>query len=421
MRFDDKVEYVESLLGYRFNNRDLIERALTHRSMGEAICNQKLEWLGDSVLQLAVSDILYERYGERPDTREGDLVRAREMFVRGDKLRALSKELQLQNGLITANGVSEVFNEKMSEDLVESILGAIFIDGGYAIARTLVKKMFKPQDWGDCINAQRDSKSELQEFCAKCALNFPSYAVVKEEGPMNSRIFNVQVTVMSISAAGAGTSKMKAEQAAASVLLEQLKNVDGIIERPTNAKSRLLELCHKMRLSPSPAFFTTECRDLSSPIPQYKCVCVVTTPTGEKITQEAIAGTKKAAEKEASHLMYISLFAYKQNQPAPAALSKVCPAPSPKVQLINYAASNNHSPVQFTVTEQIPCTFKVECAYPTLGVKGFGCGQSKKEAELNAAERVLERLKEALTQREMSDMSTDVGSDFTRAPTPSLT
>ena len=211
-------------IDYRFKDPQLLREALTHRSMG-AGHNERLEFLGDSVLNLVIAMRLYEK---NPDVREGDLSRMRARLVRGSTLGevaasiGLGQQIKLGEGELKSGGFRRA---SILADAFEALLGAIFIDGGYDACRTAVLELFDPLiDALPAADDLKDPKTRLQEWLQARGRSLPRYALVSEEGADHAKVFRIACrladdgTVVEES----GRSRRKAEQAAAARMLEIL-------------------------------------------------------------------------------------------------------------------------------------------------------------------------------------------------------
>ncbi len=223
------LEALQRRLGHRFANPALLQRALTHRSWG-AEHNERLEFLGDAVLALAVSELLYERFS---GSDEGDLTRVRAHLVREDSLHraalalGLPELLRLSEGEARGGGAQR---PSILADALEALIGAVFTDGGYAKARALVQGLF-----GEVIQATeadswtKDAKTELQEWLQARRIAVPAYRIVATRGQAHAQTFEVECAVPALAqtAQGSGRSRRAAEQEAARRLLAVLKAQDG--------------------------------------------------------------------------------------------------------------------------------------------------------------------------------------------------
>jgi ribonuclease-3 len=215
-------------LGLDFSDAALIERALTHRSFG-AEHNERLEFLGDAVLQTAVSTLIYERFA---GSDEGDLTRVRAHLVREDTLARIalaagvSEALRLSEGEARGGGA---LRPSILADALEALIGAAFLDGGWATAQALVQRLFGEVLEGTGIDRwTKDPKTELQEWLQARRLAVPTYRIVATRGQSHAQTFDVECAVpaLGLTERGEGKSRRAAEQAAARRLLEQLKASD---------------------------------------------------------------------------------------------------------------------------------------------------------------------------------------------------
>lgn len=212
-------------LGYTFKNTDLLLQALTHRSFEGALNNERLEFLGDSVLSFAITEALFHKH---PEASEGELTRLRSSLVKGETLSEMAKELGL--GDLLRLGLGELstggFRRASTlEDAFEALIGAIFLDSDFNTAKTLLLKWFDERlKIATPETAIRDSKSRLQEWLQAKGIALPTYEVLQEEGPDHNKIFHVKcnITVLNVSSEAEGVNKKNAEQKAAEKLLASL-------------------------------------------------------------------------------------------------------------------------------------------------------------------------------------------------------
>jgi ribonuclease-3 len=217
---------VEKRLGYTFDQRALLERALTHRSFG-ADHNERLEFLGDAVLNLAVSRLLYDRFS---GSDEGDLTRVRAHLVREDSLHRLALALHVPDALRMSEGEARgggATRPSILADAVEALIGAVSIDGGFEAAQAVVKHLF-----GETIETttteswRKDAKTELQEWLQARHVPVPHYRIAATHGQAHAQTFEVECDVPSLQwqSAGEGKSRRQAEQASAQKLLDRIKS-----------------------------------------------------------------------------------------------------------------------------------------------------------------------------------------------------
>lgn len=225
---DDRLHALQTRLGYVFRDPALMQRALTHRSFG-ADHNERLEFLGDAVLSLAISDLLYERFAA---SAEGDLTRVRAHLVREDSLHRVALALHLPEVLRLSEGEGRgggAQRPSMLADATEALIGAAFLDGGFEAARALVQRLF-----GDVIQATeadnfgKDAKTELQEWLQARRLPVPVYTILATRGQAHAQTFELECAVPALGLAerGEGRSRRTAEQEAARRMLDTLKSTD---------------------------------------------------------------------------------------------------------------------------------------------------------------------------------------------------
>ena len=221
----DKLKRLERKIGHTFVDEDLLKRAITHRSAGSRH-NERLEFLGDSILSLVIAEALYHRF---PDVSEGDMSRMRATLVREKTLAELAREFDLGEYLILGPGELKsggFRRESILADTVEALIGAIFLDVGIEQILTLLLQWYASRL--DEIRPgadQKDPKTRLQELLQGKRKPLPSYAVVKVKGEAHNQEFTVQCEIegVDVTVVGVGSSRRKAEQAAAEKALEQLK------------------------------------------------------------------------------------------------------------------------------------------------------------------------------------------------------
>jgi ribonuclease-3 len=222
---------LSTLLGYSFNNQELILQAFRHPSyvyendeLGISD-NQRLEFLGDAVISLAISHLLMESF---PEIKEGDLSKYRASLVSESGLYHIARELHLGDYLLLGKGEEQTNGRKkpsIISDAFEALIGAIYLDSGFAEALRIIAKLFSPLlnkiTLGESIN---DFKTELQEYSQDTFQSPPEYRVEKETGPDHNKTFYVSVCLRKeLMGQGKGKSKKEAEQNAAKEALACLK------------------------------------------------------------------------------------------------------------------------------------------------------------------------------------------------------
>ena len=222
------MEALEEKLGYRFANRALLENALTHSSYANenrakgVQSNERLEFLGDSVLGMVVADYLYRTH---PDLPEGDLTRTRAALVCEESLaevpqvRELGAYLKLGKGEEAGGGRTR---PSITADAVEAVLAAVYLDGGIGSARKLIQRFILDKE--EEKSASRDYKTALQELVQRESGQVLGYQLIGSEGPDHAKIFSVEVDLNGQPIGqGKGRSKKEAEQMAAKAGMEKLK------------------------------------------------------------------------------------------------------------------------------------------------------------------------------------------------------
>jgi len=220
------IEQLEKTIKYSFKDKSIITIALTHSSYANeqkarkvvCQCNERLEFLGDSVLSLVVSEFIYEKYRDKP---EGDLTKIRASVVCSRSLSSLANEIKLGSYLLLGKGEEETgrTNPKILENAFEALLAAIYLDSGNSKER--VAKFLLPIIEKDIIFASKDEmaydyKTSLQQFIPSIGTDKLQYVCVKESGPDHAKIFEVEVRLNSnVIGHGSGKTKREAEQMAA--------------------------------------------------------------------------------------------------------------------------------------------------------------------------------------------------------------
>ncbi len=220
---------LQKRLQHEFTNPSLLAQALTHRSFSSDH-NERIEFLGDSVLNLAVAGLLYEQLSELP---EGDLSRVRANFVKQETLHQIAVSLGLPEVLRLGEGEARSGGQRRPSilaDALEAVIGAVYLDAGYDAAAALVRRLFENVE----INAQmqaigKDPKTELQEWLQGRKMNLPIYRVVGTQGAAHKQIFDVECEIAEYRRAerGIGGSRRAGEQAAATAMLAYIKTLDA--------------------------------------------------------------------------------------------------------------------------------------------------------------------------------------------------
>ena len=219
-----RTPLLDRRIAYQFNSGALRDQALTHRSFGSPH-NERLEFLGDGVLNCVVAEELYIRF---PSLSEGQLSRLRANLVRKDSLSGiaqglgLSEFLRLGEGELASGGGSR---PSMLADALEAVYGAMLIDGGYSAVRESIRHTFKADfEMLDPAKPAKDAKTLLQEHLQARQKQLPAYRVVATKGAAHSQTFEVECVVeeMNLTASGTGSTRRIAEQNAAGKILKQI-------------------------------------------------------------------------------------------------------------------------------------------------------------------------------------------------------
>lgn len=226
---DNHLNELQQRTGHRFSDPQLLLRALTHRSFG-ADHNERLEFLGDAVLSLAISSLLFDRLA---GSDEGDLTRVRAHLVREDSLHRVALQLGLPEMLRLGEGEARGGGAQRASilaDALEALIGATFQDGGFAAARTLVHRLFgEIIETTDVASWSKDAKTELQEWLQARRLPVPTYSISATRGQAHAQTFLVECAVpaLSLVESGEGRSRRAAEQEAARRMLDALTASDS--------------------------------------------------------------------------------------------------------------------------------------------------------------------------------------------------
>ena len=216
---------LQSRLQHQFSDPSLLQRAVTHRSFS-AEHNERLEFLGDSVLNLAVSTLLYRRLQAQS---EGDLSRVRANLVKEGTLHQLAKDLRLDQVLHLGEGEARSGGHQRPSilaDALEALIGAVYLDAGYAVAEALVLRLYEAVEINPQMQAAaKDAKTALQEWLQGRKMQLPQYRVVGTAGVAHRQTFEVECAIAELALAqrGSGASRRAAEQSAAAAMLATLK------------------------------------------------------------------------------------------------------------------------------------------------------------------------------------------------------
>jgi len=218
------IERVEQIIAYRFSQRDYLELALTHRSVGSRN-NERLEFLGDAILNFVIAEALYHQFS---NVDEGKLSRLRASLVRGSTLAVLARALNLGEyirlgpGELKSGGFRR---ESILAGTLEAIIGAVLQDGGFGAAKAFILHLYQAELEAMCAERElKDPKTRLQEYLQAKKRTLPNYTVVSVDGEGHLQRFTVACSVEGLNEKiiGLGESRRKAEQNAASNALELL-------------------------------------------------------------------------------------------------------------------------------------------------------------------------------------------------------
>ena len=213
------------MIDYRFNNVGLLEKALTHRSIGSSN-NERLEYLGDAILGFIIADILYEKF---PNASEGELTRLRASLVKGEKLAEIAKEIQLMDELKLGPGELKSGGwrrDSILANTLEALIGAIYLDSDIDACRAVIIHLYQTHlERVDPADIKKDAKSRLQEYLQSRKQSVPVYEVIDETGASHQPEFTVscKIDLLDEIVITKGQSKRKAEQAAAEQALALLE------------------------------------------------------------------------------------------------------------------------------------------------------------------------------------------------------
>lgn len=226
---NEALQQVEQIIGYKFSNRALLDKALTHSSAADSrlLSNERLEFFGDSILSVVICQTLFERF---PDYLEGELTKMKSMLVSRGTCARLAKQIGLQEFLKVGKGMafSRALSGSLAASLLEAIIAAIYIDGGFDAARRFILKIFGSLiDQADTEQVQGNYKSMLQQHAQDRFNAVPVYVLLDEKGPDHNKCFESEVVIADRHFPSAwGTNKKEAEQKAAFNALVELGVID---------------------------------------------------------------------------------------------------------------------------------------------------------------------------------------------------
>ena len=218
----DKIKDLEKIIKYSFKDKILLEKSLTHKSFDNLNNNEKLEFLGDRVLGLIISEKLLEKF---PSEKEGTIDKKFANLVNKKTCSLIAKKLNLKSFLVLGSSHKnlERSTDKIMSDCLEAVVGAIYLDGGLNASQKFILNFWKIY-LDKSIVTLIDSKTQLQEYSLKKFKELPKYSFKKKSGPQHKPLFKTEVQIPnSKKIQGSGSSKKKAQQNAASTLLKILK------------------------------------------------------------------------------------------------------------------------------------------------------------------------------------------------------
>lgn len=222
------IDSLKRRIAYTFNNAALLEAALTHRSVGSNN-NERLEFLGDSVLNFVIAEALYQRFAS---ASEGDLSRLRASLVKKETLAKIARELQLGDALRLGSGELKsggYRRDSILADTTEAIIGAVLLDGGFKCCQAFVQHLYEPRLAALRLDQPlKDPKTRLQEYLQARKLPLPKYVVTQVDGADHAQHFRVECSIGGLNnpCVGEGSNRRKAEQQAASEALHLLGEVE---------------------------------------------------------------------------------------------------------------------------------------------------------------------------------------------------
>jgi len=220
-----RVRSLQKSIGYEFQRSDLLNAALTHRSVG-AVNNERLEFLGDGALNFIIAAEIYQR---RENFSEGQLSRLRATLVRGETLTEIAREIDLGECLMLGPGERKsggFTRGSILADALEAIIGAVYLDSGFAAAEKLVRHLFASRlEQLPASEPVKDPKTRLQEYLQGRSIDVPSYRLLHTSGQAHALQFVVSccVDALDLQVQQTGTSRRRAEQAAAAAMLEAIE------------------------------------------------------------------------------------------------------------------------------------------------------------------------------------------------------
>jgi ribonuclease-3 len=295
---EQSLERLQERLGYRFRSETLLVQALTHRSHGK-LHNERLEFLGDSVLNCAIASMLYGRFG-RFD--EGDLSRLRSNLVKQQALFEIGQTLGLGEFLVLGEGERRsggLRRPSILADTVEAIVGAVFLDADFAQAAAVIEKLYDPVLKSvDPKTLGKDAKTLLQEYLQGRRIPLPVYEVVATHGAAHSQVFEVECSIpkLSVTVSGSGGSRRAAEQAAAKLALDSATRMQAAAPRRPKTAGPAIARSAKAAANGAAANAATPAPEGSqSPVPEPEGDAAATSGRSAGIAVETVIAATRSA------------------------------------------------------------------------------------------------------------------------------
>lgn len=222
---EQQLLQLQQRLNYQFTDNTFLKLAVTHRSYSSQSDNERLEFLGDSILGAVISQCMFHTF---PDEDEGALTRLRARLVRGTTLTSVADDIQLGECLLLGEGERKTGGRRRASNLanaVEALFGAIYLDGGFVAAQTVIQELFQKRiDNLPSAESLKDPKTRLQEWLQANGLKLPEYRLVNQTGPDHAQTFSVECRIPQTAHQfnAQGSSRRRAEQAAAEMALVQM-------------------------------------------------------------------------------------------------------------------------------------------------------------------------------------------------------
>lgn len=327
------LSQLESRLRYEFRNAELLRQALTHRSHS-ATHNERLEFLGDSVLNCAVAALLFQRFSKLD---EGDLSRVRANLVKQQSLYEIAQALNISDGLRLGEGElrSGGFRRpSILADAFEAIIGAVFLDGGFEAAQGVIKRLYIPiLDHIDPRTLGKDAKTLLQEYLQGHKIALPTYTVVATHGAAHNQQFEVECTVpkLDVKVSGSGASRRAAEQAAAKKALDEVMAAAPMLAtKPKRSKNARGSKHVEPEIVPG-VKGVQEALDLRSPERKERAAAREARAAGAAPAATAATGNEPAAAPMAAiRAAHVDASAEKGERAAKPAVDKAAEKPAEK-------------------------------------------------------------------------------------------